>query len=265
MTQSGIREPSIAAFADDSVTAHTVACGVVVLPFTRVEDAEARLAAAKAVRGVSPAEAIHCTDLFSEGARRRTAWRFLTRAAVQALIEGICEDVGALSYQPIICSIDRASVPQGVSQPGSIFEGLESKGVASFAYGAMFPQLLDRYPHPELVRVFIDPDSTKIPWGPGLRRQAELTRSFHVDLGEVSSSGRLVPHIERSPKPRLLEVADIYAYVVTRAAGSAQDPLRDWFRALYHSIAPQYSEFRFSQTQAWSSTADHLRQNPASG
>ena len=146
-------------------------------------------------------------------------------------------------------------------QVGSILEGLNVKGVTTFAYVSVFSHLTDRYT-PRTVRVFIDPESTKIPWGPGKRRQAELTRSLHVDLGEHSASGLLVPHVERNPKPRLLEVADIYAYAAARANGPAHDQLREWFRDLCRSMAPQWMDFNFSKAQVWNGTAEHVRQHP---
>jgi hypothetical protein len=239
----------------------------------RVSQAETALAAAKAVRGVSPEEAIHCADLFSDkGRQKKTVWRSFTHAAIRGLIEAVCVDVGAVSSQPMVCCIDRASVPPGVTASGSMFEGLNVKGIATFAYMGIFSHLLGRYP-PGVVRIYMDPDSTKIPWGPGRKRQAELTRSLHLDLGERSATGLFVPHIERKPKPRLLEVADIYAYVATRAAGPARDPWRGWLRDLYLGvIRAQEIEFTFSAHQAWDKTAAHLgiprpvlRQNPVRG
>jgi Protein of unknown function, DUF len=111
----------------------------------------------------------HCTDLFSERARQKTAWGSLTRAAIQAMI---------------------------------------------------------------------------------------------VDLGEHSASGLLVPQVERNPKPRLLEVADIYAYAGARANGPAHDQLQERFRDLCRSIVPQWMDFNFSKAQVWNGTAEHVRQHP---
>ncbi len=66
---------------------------------------------------------------------------------------------------------------------------------------------------------------------------------------------RLAPEIEATPKPRLLEIADLYAYVTRRACSEPYGHYDRWFRKLYLEINPEECVFtNFHPDPQWVAT-----------
>jgi hypothetical protein len=108
------------------------------------------------------------------------------------------------------------------------------KQIASFcAQGAMIP--LAKNPGLDRVRFWADPDSTLIDWLDG-RRQATRTFSGFIGMGP----GKEPPRIKTMPiereKPKLLEVADVIAYVAQRAMRGGRRINDGRFRRLHEII-----------------------------
>jgi hypothetical protein len=235
----------VVAFVDDSITDVGITVGAVVVPIERVAEAEAAVAAAKLKVEVPAEEPIHCRVIFSGHGRRGTPWEKVSPENIEQTVVGICRQLQPITLQPVVCRIDRGAIPPGVSGEGSIFKGLEAKGVASFAYTAVLGRLTDKLGKP--VRAFMDPDTTKIPWGES-RRQADRTRSVFIDLIPGEEPLQVEPVIEKSPKPLLLQVADIYAYLAVHAFDPSGGRRNAWCQELYRSLGTDDLVFEFANT-----------------
>jgi hypothetical protein len=253
--------PTIVGFADDTARNERLVCAVVLLSSAQRLHAESILRNAKASVGVAADVPIHCRQMFLEAARRKTPWRFVSRRTIQGMLWHLCETLKPLSERPVVCMIERSSIPPGVGGAGSMFEGLEDKGIATFAYVAAFTHIAQSFPA-QSVRVFIDRDKTKIPWGPGRKQQAQLTRQVDLDSVRSRANERFVAHPVSDPKPALLELADLYAWMTARAHYSVPDAIVMWCRELYRVIDPTPVGFEFSSTQQWPKTAAHILANP---
>lgn len=85
------------------------------------------------------------------------------------------------------------------------------------------------------VRLWVDPDRTKIPWF-GRRVQAHRNyRSKGPDTKAVLEPQSLA----EQDKPLLLEIADVFAYVAAHALSSTDYRLRRRYEELYYICRPE--------------------------
>ncbi len=126
---------------------------------------------------------------------------------------------------------------------------LDVKEVASLAHSAAMTGLVSRYGHDKF-KLWIDPDRTKIPWGEG-RRRADTTRRPYIDLGPGVEPPQLVPQVDESPKPTLLQIADIYAYTAAQAHSQKGGQRAVRFRDLYAAIDPEKAVFEWNPDVKW--------------
>ena len=72
-----------------------------------------------------------------------------------------------------------------------------------------------------------------------------------IDLGPGREPPQLTPIVAEGPKPRLLELADVYAYTAVQAnAGKAGWRTR-WFQELYALIGPERAVFEPNPDVRW--------------
>ena len=236
-------------FGDESIDSEIVAYAAAVFSADRTADAEAILANAKKTVGLSPEVPLHCRELFSGDARKRTPWANIKASDIYAMVEDVCQKLKGIQHQPVVSVIESRRVPAQPVAPDLPNRPLVGKGVATMAYQAVATALILRFGESG-IRLWIDPDTTKIPWGKE-RKQVNTTRSFYLDLKPGNEPSQLNPEIDDSPKPRLLEVADIYAYVARRAFSKAGGWQFQWCHDLYGVIQPQECNFQFNPNPQW--------------
>jgi hypothetical protein len=212
----------IHAYADDSVNATDAIYAALVLPDRLCEVALSHLADFKISLQVPIRAELHCRILFNASARRRSEWAHVDLKAAEPLLRKLCQELRRVSAAPVSASMPlRGPVAPrlGDDHPMRISE---VKGVATLGYMAMHQELLDRFGRVG-VRLWLDFDGTKIPWGQG-RRQAHLTREFFSKLEGEDMPALAHPDREPPPHPQLFEVADLYAYALAnreRGTGAA--------------------------------------------
>lgn len=230
----------IHAFGDDRVMAEVVTCGIALYRQENIVDAERILAAAKETVGVSSSARIHCRVLFSGDARRRSEWADIRAERVNEIILGLCRAQQRVGERPLVAVIDPRGVSVVPASDGCPEIRLTDKGIASPAYQALQPFLHMRYGESGY-RLWIDPDMTQIPWG-GRHHRADSTRSTFVDFAPsmrpLAEPIELRPEVQE-PKPSLLEMADIYAYVTARAHTSRGGRQGRYFEELFAVINPE--------------------------
>jgi len=247
-------ETEVHAFADDSITEEVIVCAAAVFSAKRVKAAEDALAEAKKSIGISPETVLHCRVIFSGDARRGTEWESIDPKGIYDMVGHLCESLRPLGHKPLVAVIDPRQVPPLPVAPGVPNREPTEKAIASLAYSAVSNGLV-RVHGPATVRLWIDPDSTRIPWGAGHRR-ADRTRSMFIDLGPGHQPLEVVPQVLDSPKPRLLELADVYAYVTAQAHSQRGGQRMERFRTLYRIIEPGQWSFSFpAASSEWHSTA----------
>lgn len=236
-------------FADDTVMEHIVVCAATIFDERCVGGAEAALAKAKASVGVDPDEPIHCRVLFSGDARRGTPWQLVSRHAIDAMVEALCGELRPLQQRPVVAPINPREFPDQQMEPEGPAKRLDIKGIASFTYHAVVLNLHTRFGHDQF-RLWIDPDKTMIPWG-ATRRRVDTTRRIYVDIGSGHEPPLIEPVIEDQPKPVLLQVADLYAYITGRGLSAEGGKRNAWFRERLAELDPEFMWFKPETNTRW--------------
>jgi hypothetical protein len=225
-------------YGDESIKPDVTVFAVAVFPDNRVAEAEVVLATEKQSIGVPPEAILHCSELFHQSKREKTAWKNVTIDTIWSMLFTLCAKLNAISHPPIVSVIPSEEVPAGAVAPESPLGALDRKGLATLGYTTVQIGLIQRYGIKE-VRLWLDPDKAKIQWGQK-RRKADSTRSVFYDEGHGQEPPLIKPEFTSNPKPRLLEVADLYAYVSANAASKGK--MTDKFILLRDLIAPNSAD-----------------------
>jgi hypothetical protein len=232
-------EHTISGYADESITPKVVVCAAAIFPVTGIAAAEAALASLKTGLGLPSTTSLHCRVIFHSQARRGTPWESIDPRDINSSIVNLCRNLTRIGLRPVVVVAPNSSllIP---GKPGAESEGtpLDEKGQAAIGFQTLSFHLAQLHGF-GAVKLWIDPDTTKIRWLNG-KAQANLTRSSFMDLGPDIEPPRSEPVIPAGEaKPPLLEVADLYAYVAARAH-SAEGGWKDrWFQMVYSVINPE--------------------------
>ena len=231
-------EHTISGYADESITAYVVVCAAAIFPVAKVVTAEAALVSLKTGLGIPSTTSLHCRVIFNSNARRGTPWEAIEPKAINSSIESLCRDLRSIGLRPIAFVTPRLSIfmpgPPGAESEGT---SLDEKGQAAPGFQAISLHLTNLH-GVGAVKLWIDPDKTKIPWL-NSKTQANLTRSGFMELGPGNQPPRSEPLIGGVSKPPLLEIADLYAYVSARAISAKSGWKDSWFQKVYSIINPE--------------------------
>lgn len=224
------------AYLDDSIREPIAVCAGVVVDADRVEEAEAELRRAKELGGVDPAIRIHCRTMFPPDARREGPWARFTDDEIRPFVSRVCFIMRRVIRETLVVAVptEAAIFPPDGGASGS---KQDPKGVASFAYSMLMAHLRNIYPDAGL-RVWIDRETTKIPWG-GKRRQAQNTRYAVVELSRGADLATVVPEPMMGELSPLLEVADVLAYAKLQVEVGRRDSLGEWAARLLDFMRPR--------------------------
>lgn len=117
-------------------------------------------------------------------------------------------------------TMDRALIQPQFPAPGMPARMPTNKESASVAYMTVAQQLVIQNPS-KRVLIWIDPDSTRIPWGERRMRADRTRTSIYIDVGPGQELLKVESQVANAPKPSLLEIEDLYAYITLRAHASS--------------------------------------------
>jgi hypothetical protein len=236
------------AFGDESVGPQFVSYGVVLVATDRLEEANSILADVKVRFGGMPNDVLHCRTLFSGQQRKKSPWCRLSMGDVFTLYSELLRDLKPILVREI-ASLGRksdfpSSIPGGqwdASDPDFVGPLPWSKGyrfgekhIANLgAHATMVP--LSRWPGFDRFRFWPDPDTTRIETPAGRRKFSNMLSGF-VDHGDAADPSRVNVEYSPGPKPPMLQVADLVAYVTQRSAHGGLEPLDRRFKELHRMI-----------------------------
>jgi hypothetical protein len=227
-------------FADDSVIGNAVVYGFVAFRPELIDPAIGAINKIKAKYFAPPEAMLHCRVLFNDAARAKSEWAHLVEDQPYFLCYDVAKAVRGIGVLCAIGFMDKLTVPERMEavyyrgmeeEPIRVGHPLNDKQLLQYAYmsGALlFDQAVGR----DHVRVWIDPDRTKIEWL-GQRRQAKSIHEFIKPSGDNVGQGA-----------SLLEVADLLAYSSARVL--SRDRRRGWmhFKLIHRCLAPHLQTMR---------------------
>ena len=192
---------------------------------------------------VDPGVDLHCREMFRNLREGQTSpWAHLERHDLFLRLEQLCATVSQFTPPPIGCGGLLVDVPPSWKDDRSIFGGYHPKNLATVTYMNAALRVISDHPGIDLV---IDEDKTKIPYGG--KRQAHNTRGFFVGERDGQEPMQFVPKIARAPKPKALQLADLYAYALTHAT----DPQERWRESFQQLLrAGQFISVPFTRLEA---------------
>jgi hypothetical protein len=220
----------------------------VVCPAGSRQETELALAATKVKFGGTPTSEIHCRTFFAGDQRRKTDWRHLEGDRLFALCAQIGRYVSEAGATFRVAYLDRRNLLDAVNIP-SVSRATGSritagpKQLTRFVYLAALTGF-EKNPGTGRLKVFVDPDNTKMEWGTVRRKPHSI--NMRIDHGGQSLP--VVPETIRGSKPPLLEVADVLAYSAAQTLSARAHRNKDKFRALLYGVfRPVMTEFVFHE------------------
>jgi hypothetical protein len=245
------------AFGDESCGEKVVAYGVLVVPEAQLPAVESLLVDVKKAFGGSPADPLHCRELFAPHARLKSAWAKLSMNNVFELYATLAEAIRDAGLRRIIVLSRRVDFPDAV--PPLSLEHIDptsgeaphttkgfrlgEKQLAAFcAQAAMIP--LSKNPGLDNVRFWPDPDKTAVEWVDGKQSASGINTAF-IDVGPGTEPPRVkVMKFSSTEKPSALQIADFIAYAGQRGSSGGTTPKQRKFRRLFEAVAPEVLRFR---------------------
>lgn len=231
-------------FGDDSVAANIVLFGILVVPAGKVPIAEDAIGKLKQDYRAPQNARIHCRELFRMEARARSPWAHLSDADAHGLCRRAAEDMMSLGLTARIGFVNKAKTPDKLDAFGKTLwlNGRDrDKKLTVFAYMASLGEL-SRTIGVDRIRVFIDPDNTKIDWW-GKRPQVKENLKFYTDFdASKMPTVQLKPEPVSTPKPVLLEIADVLAYSCAQALSNQYRTDKWFFQSIFDVFRPHKSE-----------------------
>jgi hypothetical protein len=239
------------AFGDESAGPQFVSYAVVLLAADKLAEADSILVQVKNFFGASADDVLHSRVLFSGQQRKKSVWADLGIADVFALYSKLMLDINPLMIRKIVALGKKSDFPNSIPAaqwqsvdpnfigplPWSNGYGFGEKHIANLgAHGTMIP--LSKWPGFSRLRFWPDPDSTLIETTAGRRRFSNMLSGF-VDNGEGKEPPRVNVMYSQGPKPALLEIADLAAYVSQRCADAGYDQIDLKFKALNRIIGAE--------------------------
>lgn len=228
-----------------------VVYGLVIVPVKMLEIAEETLAKVKVSFKASRSARFHCREVFHKDARRKSEWSHLTDKEAFDLALKITGSLAGIGLGTIVGHVNRKDCvydfPGVGEQPPMTIQDL--KQLIPWAYQAATGQLIFDEKYANLCKIWIDPDSSLIPWY-GSRRQSErLLKANKVDINSKTITAMLIPeNLESKEKPMLLELADLLAYCSCRVlanSGKFKNHYSDRvIEAIYKSMSPAVHTFK---------------------
>jgi hypothetical protein len=224
-------------FGDESSFSEVVTYGVLVLHSHDRKGAEDELARAKYRHGLPLETELHCREMFNEVARAKSIWTGWTEERLLGFLE---EFLYALrKYRPmfLVSAVNRTEYPSSFPEGAGFAEcEMEPKQLAAILFQGVCVLLFKRLGATN-VRLWVDPDRTKIPW---FGRRVQAHRNYRST--DPASKMFLEPQsLSEDDKPTLLEVADVFAYVAAHALSSTDHRLKRRYEELYYICRAELS------------------------
>ena len=218
-------------YGDESISDNAVVYAVIIVPVDLMQEAEQVISKVKNRYGGSESDELHCSKLFNVEARRHSPWAHLEDEQVYALVVEHALALSRIGAQFRIGFVDIDSTPDVLPKEDDFDEvPLGPKHLAGLAFwGAVGP--LDADPGLDKIKLWVDPDRTKIPSYFGKRMRADSMYGGFSDISGLPEPRQIRPETIEGKKPTLLQVADILAYVSSRAL--SQNVRRDKYKFIF--------------------------------
>ncbi len=235
-------EVALHVFGDESQSNNLVTYGLVALAPSDTAAAWQDVECCLRAHGGTREAQLHCRELFHPHPRAKSGWAHLDEEGAYRLALDVARSASARA-RFLVGVVDRSQLPKRLPSDhrmGPMRLGV--KQLSSFAFTAA-AEHLDGDPGFEAVRLWVDPDRTKIDWA-GRRRRADRGYRMYGLAATQADAPLLAPEPLGGEKPALLQIADLLAYSSARALSQQLDRGKPWFEAIHRALSPSVQEFK---------------------
>ena len=228
------------AFGDESAFRSVVTYAVVGVKPELQYASQLALESIKKQFGGRPGARLHCREMFTPAAHRRSDWAHLSIENIKELILSFAQKMDELNIRRNVGIVHKKVAPTYLQGVGSVETPLKlgDKQMCTIAFVGVFGAIMEQV-KTRSIKLWVDKDQTKIDWW-GKNRQASLTRELtNLDFGFKTK-----PEVSICPSPVMLEAADLLAYTVGRVIESEQKD--DFFNQVKGVLAPAESVMRWA-------------------
>lgn len=236
-------------FGDESHFQGSITYALVIVPCSLLSEVDAAIVQVKKRYDIAPHAPIHCSALFNEERKARSACAHLDFEALISLLTDLMSESYCAGARGWIGYLDTANAPdqmQFESQkvPGGIdtFDTSSIKARTVWAsQAAMAP--ITHFIEPQKIQAWIDHEETKIEFlGQKKKRVDKLVRFFPV----VHNDLVFEPIPLSKNKPNFLEIADVLAYAASHSLCRSIYNKKQRFSEIVNCIQPGFSEVLFN-------------------
>lgn len=236
-------------FGDESHFQGSITYALVIVPCTLLSEVDAAIVQVKKRYDVTPDASIHCSILFNEEKKAKSACAHLNFEALISLLADLTLESYLAGARGWIGYLEATNAPdqmQFESQevPGGVdtFDTSSIKVRTVFAsQAAMAP--ITHFIEPQKIQAWIDHEETKISlFGQRRKRVDQLVRFFPVIHNDLVFEP--VPVSEN--KPKFLEIADVLAYAASHALYKGAYNKKQRFAQIVNCMQPGFSEVLFN-------------------
>jgi len=254
------------AFGDGSVTTGGIFYGLVLIPEHAVDLIQEKITEIKCKYGGTPDTPLHCRELFSGDARKKSGWTHIDEKMAIELCGDVLRELSAFEPKYLLGHIPVMSYPKrfrlvGKNGHPDLVHDIDEKWLMLWAYfhvaALLDPTEIVELSAPSSVRrpqnlpfwqmrvrriepgmrvrkVFLDRENTRIHWFSKSFQWTSVAKELVIE----NSFGQSHLPIETAQmeKHSLLEVADIFSYSVARAMSSSKTLEFRNFSAIMHLV-----------------------------
>lgn len=226
-------------YGDNSESNNAVTYGVVLLAEELEEHALAALKEVKAAAGGKDDSRIHCRQLFRPEARAKTAWAHLNEDGAFQLCLSVARSLTEIGMRSQVGFVDNREVAPQVNLPGNappIKTIREHLPVYAFRGLA---GILDAQVGWDNIRFVLDPDTSRVRWGGRKRQTQEALKGMYSEMRTPGSPRQIQLEFASTPKPLMIDVADVLAYCSAQALSVQVTRVKPRFQEIFAMMAPQ--------------------------
>jgi hypothetical protein len=234
------------AFGDGSSNPAGTFYGLALIPESGIRDLEQKIIDVKLRHGGKPNSSVHCRELFGEHARVNTDWSHLSSDGAVSLCGAVLQATASFDPKYLAGFVPKAHYPKTFRLKGKLgspdlVHDIDEKWLQLWAYfrvGALLdpvdldvpedPRVTPRprnLPYWDMVirrddpgmrvsKVYLDREQTKIRWLSKSLQWISVAKALVIENKNGSSYLPIQPIA--TPKPPLLDIADVFTYSIGR-------------------------------------------------
>lgn len=235
-------------YGDESESKGLAVYSIVICPQETLSIFTERICDIKARYQVAHSAKFHCRELFNGSLRRKSAWRHLTERQAYQVALDLTVALGGMGLETTLGIVDTSILGASILPVGNskTHKMNLKEHIIPFAFQAAIAPLLSDQRYKGRMKLWVDPNSSKIDWFGKSPQAHSLLTAGELDTKELKRKDVLVPeNLINKERPLGLEIADLLAYSGARALAKQHRATDYVFDEIIRLISPAKYPFKW--------------------